>query len=117
VRDDDLATLFHGMNPNDVRVTRIRSDLARAALSQDLVLQASADQTELTNMRYPTKSINAPACPTYPPCPDGSDGGSGDVNATGGGCALSPEGNGLTTLALAALAGIWVRGLAPRRKR
>jgi hypothetical protein len=118
VRDDDLATLFHGLNPSDVRVTRIRADLTRAALSQDLVLQASADQTLLTNMRYPTKSTNKPQCPTYPPCPPSNDGGwIGVIGATGGGCTLSPESNGFTILALAALVGIGARGVARRRKR
>ncbi len=119
VRDDDLATLFHGMNASDIRVTRIRSDLARTALSQDLMLQASTDQSQLTNLRFPTKSINAPACPTFPPCPpgDGDGGMNGDVNATGSGCTQSPEGGGLTTLALAGLAGIFARGVARRRKR
>lgn len=120
VRADDLATLFHGINPADVRVTRIRADLARAALSEDLVLQASADQSELTNARYPTKSINKPQCPTYPPCP--ADGGTNNPNpndptVTGGGCVVAPDDSGLTTLALVALAAILTRGVAPRRKR
>jgi hypothetical protein len=117
VRDDDLATLFHGMSPNDVRVTRIRSDLARVALTSDLVLQASADQSELPNMRYPTKSINAQPCPTYPPCPQDAGDINGDVNASGNGCTQSPEGGGLTTFGLAVLVGVSARGFARRRKR
>ena len=113
VRDDDLATLFHGINPADVRVTRIRADLARAALAQDLVLQASADQGQLTNMRYPTQSINKPQCPKYPPCPDGSSG----YGTASGGCVVSPDDGGLTTVALVVIAGVWGRRLARRRKR
>lgn len=76
------------MSPNDVHVTRIRSDLARVALTSDLVLQASADQSELPNMRYRS--------PTYPPCPQDAGDINGDVNATGNGSA---------------------RGFARRRKR
>ena len=111
VRDADLATLFAGINPTDARVTRMRADLGRSALDQDLVLQASADQSTLTNLRYPSKSINAPACPTYPPCENG------DATATGG-CAIAPDDGGFTTLVLAGLAAIFARGrLARRRKR
>jgi len=116
VRADDLATLFHGMNPSDVRVTRIRADLARAMLSQDLVLQASADQSQLTNMRYPTKSINKPQCPTYPPCSN-NGGVNGSATATGSGCVVAPDDGGLTTTAIVALAAIFARGVARRRKR
>ena len=118
VRADDLATLFHGISTSNLRVTRIRSDLARASLSQDLMLQASSDQSELTNRRYPSKSINVPPCPSFPPC-RGADGGLiGVVDATGGGCAVSPDGSGgLTTMALAGLALAWARGLARRKKR
>jgi MYXO-CTERM domain-containing protein len=114
VRADDLATLFAGMNPSDIRVTRIRADLARASLAQDLTLQASADQTDLSNLRYPTKSINAPQCQTYPPCP----GGNGGISTYGGGCAVSPEGDGGgMAFTLAGFLALGVHTLARRRKR
>ena len=47
VRDEDLALLM----PADAatRVTRMRADLAHAALTQDLLLTASADQSLLSN--------------------------------------------------------------------
>jgi hypothetical protein len=118
VRADDLATLFHGIAPTDLRVTRIRADLARTALAQDLVLQASADQSPLTNMRYPTQSINKPPCPTFQPCPNGEGGIDGYVDATGGGCAVAPSDGSFTTITLAGLVAMVVRGrLARRRKR
>ena len=112
VRDADLAALFAGMNASDVTVSRIRADLGRTALGEDLVLQASADQSTLTNLRYPTKSINAPACPTYPPCAEG------DGNTVGGGCAVSSgeDGNGFLMLVVA-LGIVGAHSLARRRKR
>jgi hypothetical protein len=50
-----------------VRVTRIRSDIAQAAMTADLVLQASADQSELSNIRDVTQSVNE-VCPIYNGC-------------------------------------------------
>ena len=114
VRDDDLATLFEGMSASTVRVTRIRSDLSRAALAHDLTLQASADQSVLTNRRYVTATSGTPNCPSYGYC-GGS--GNGDVTA-GGGCALAPEGDASGTLfAIFAAVGMALTGMARRRKR
>jgi hypothetical protein len=64
VRTDDITALFAGMNPPNVTVTRIRSDISHAAMTTDFVLQASADQSELSNVRNVTKSINE-QCPIY----------------------------------------------------
>jgi hypothetical protein len=58
VRAADIATLFTGLAGPTVRVTRIRSDIAHAAMTQDLVLGASADQSELSNVRFVRQSIN-----------------------------------------------------------
>ena len=43
VRDEDMTTLFAGITTTVPRFTRLRSDLAHAALVNDLVLQASSD--------------------------------------------------------------------------
>jgi hypothetical protein len=64
VRAADLATLFAGMVGGSVRVTRMRSDISHAAMTTDFVLQASPDQSELTNVRQVTQSINE-QCPVY----------------------------------------------------
>jgi hypothetical protein len=64
VRTADVTALFAGMNPPNVRVTRIRSDISHAAMTTDFVLQASADQSELSNVRQVTKSVNE-QCPIY----------------------------------------------------
>ncbi len=66
VRDDDIQTLLDGL-PSTARITRIRSDISHAAMTQDFILQASADQSELTNVRYVTQVINE-TCPLYVGC-------------------------------------------------
>jgi hypothetical protein len=67
VRAADLATLFAGIAGPTVRVSRMRGDIAHAAMTKDLVLQASADQTELSNVRTVTNSVNL-HCPQGPSC-------------------------------------------------
>ncbi|HXX67465.1 MAG TPA: DUF2330 domain-containing protein [Polyangiaceae bacterium] len=67
VRNDDIATLFAGLTGPTVRVTRMRSDIAQAAMTADLVLQASSDQSELSNIRDVTQSVNE-TCPIYNGC-------------------------------------------------
>jgi hypothetical protein len=51
-----------------VRVTRLRSDLAHAALATDLVVVASADQAELSNFRQVKHEAAEPLCPVYDGC-------------------------------------------------
>ncbi len=67
VRADDIAHLFGGLDGSTVRVTRMRSDIAHAAMNVDLVLRASADQTELTNIRVVTQTLHV-QCPIYQDC-------------------------------------------------
>jgi hypothetical protein len=68
VRTEDLETLFHGIPGAQARVTRLRADLAHAALSADLVMTAAADQSELSNIRQLTKEVNEPLCPVFNGC-------------------------------------------------
>jgi len=67
VRTADIATLFAGITPPNARITRFRGDIAHAAMTADLVLQASVDQSELPNLRTVTKSINE-TCSLYSGC-------------------------------------------------
>ncbi len=67
VRDDDVSTLFAGLTGSTVRVTRMRSDIAQAAMTADFVLQASADQSEVSNIRNVTQAVNL-TCPIYNGC-------------------------------------------------
>jgi Uncharacterized protein conserved in bacteria (DUF2330) len=67
VRDDDITALFAGVSGPTVRVTRIRSDIAQAAMTADFVLAAASDQSELSNVRNLTRSVNL-TCPIYQGC-------------------------------------------------
>jgi hypothetical protein len=68
VRTEDLQALFYGIPSASARITRMRADLAHAALVADLVMTASADQSILPNVRQLTKEINEPLCPVYNGC-------------------------------------------------
>jgi hypothetical protein len=68
VRSEDVAALFHGIPTANVRVTRMRADLAHAALNSDLVITASPDQALLSNVRQLTKELSQPLCPVYQGC-------------------------------------------------
>jgi hypothetical protein len=64
VRTADIDALFAGLAGPNVRVTRMRSDIAHAAMTADFTLGASTDQAELSNVRNVTQSINL-QCPIY----------------------------------------------------
>jgi hypothetical protein len=139
----DLDTMFPGGAQTSVRITRMRADLAHSALANDLYVQASADQSQLSNVYQVTKSINAPTCPPVPdPCPPCDTGGSsgGPFGASsgglfgqggsgvstspngggGGGCATVGDGddaNQALGLALAGLAAVVVIGKRVRQSR
>jgi hypothetical protein len=84
VRTADLAALFAGITAPNVRITRMRSDIAHAAMTADLVLQASADQSELSNIRTLTRGVNEVCACGY------LDGGSSTVG--GGPTSAQPDG-------------------------
>jgi hypothetical protein len=68
VQKEDMDTLFYGIPTATSRVTRIRADLSRAALDQDLQMSASSDQAILSNIRQVTKELNQPQCPVWDGC-------------------------------------------------
>ncbi len=93
---DDLAVALTGAHPNDVWVTRLESNLPRAALVDDLEIEASVGQTEVENWFTATTPINPPcvlaAAPLVPPPSRGGDaprrrGGFGDFAALAAGLA------------------------------
>jgi hypothetical protein len=57
---DDIAVALVGLHPHDVWLTRLEANLPHAALSTDLVLQASAQQTEVSNVLTLTRSTGDP---------------------------------------------------------
>jgi hypothetical protein len=121
VRQNDLATVFPGAEQQGtIRVTRMRADLAHAALATDLTLQASADQSNVSNFYQVTQSVNAPACPPVPdpcpPCTGGNSSGGGDdagvVGSLGGGSTTSSAAPGQQSFGCSAVGsdrgGIWL---------
>lgn len=130
----DLDTLFAGMQPTSVRVTRLRAELPRAALGVDLGLAAAADQTELARYVQVTNGVGTPPCPDYSWCGDGGsgggaggatkDGGAGlpglapnDESGDDGGCAVSSAGGGPGSDALSILAAALGLAIVRRSKR
>ncbi len=115
VRNDDIAALFAGMSSPTIRVTRIRSDIAQAAMTVDLLLQAAADQSEVSNTRNVTQSVNE-RCPLYNGCTVKGYGTPAQAQASvNGGCSASLPGRTGTGVGLGALAGAF--GLLLRRSR
>jgi hypothetical protein len=78
---DDLVVAIDGMDPSNVWVTRLRSELPVGALVSDLKLQASASQTEYDNV-HQAKDPNAPAAASIAPPRSGMAAGAGSVIMT-----------------------------------
>jgi hypothetical protein len=122
VRADDIAALFAGMSGPTVRVTRIRSDIAQTAMTTDFVLQASVDQSELSNVRDITQSVNL-TCPIYNGCNVVGQGtlAQAQASVSNHGCAASVRGvagSGAGAGALAGALGLVVgRAIRARRRR
>ena len=130
VRDSDVTTLFSGMSGTDaVRITRIRSDISHAAMTQDFILAGSTDQSELSNVRTVTKQINE-QCSIYQSCeitgtgtPAQSQASINETNASasdeaGGGCKTAPtrkEESPTRFLALGAMLAFVLIGMRRRR--
>ncbi len=69
VRDEDLGVLLGRVIPGaQLRTTRMRADLAHAALTEDLVLAATPDQSQLGTTRQVTRELNEPICPVFDGC-------------------------------------------------
>lgn len=97
----DLSTALIGMNPSDVWVTRLEANLPRAALGEDLTLEASPKQEGVDNFHITpaTKNYECPGAPVDPTSTDRK----------------GPVGNGtpVVLVGLGALAAL----LAARRRR
>jgi hypothetical protein len=122
VRTADVAALFAGMTGPNVRVTRIRSEIVHAAMTADFVLQASADQSELSNVRTVTKSVNL-TCPIYNGCQVVGTGSPAQATASvsgRGGCSASlppSRGAAATFGALTAMIGLGAARMVRARRR
>ena len=115
VRTDDVNALFAGMTGPNVRITRMRSDISHAAMTTDFLLQASKDQTELSNIRNVTQSVNL-QCPIYDNCAVVGYGTPAQATASASGsrgCVASAQSSKEPVTMFAALAGMF--GLAAVR--
>jgi hypothetical protein len=123
-----VTTLFSGLTGTTVRITRIRSDISHAAMTQDFILAASADQSELSNVRTVTKQINE-TCSIYSSCeitgsgtPAQAQASVDEANANaadsaGGGCRTAPSKrpeSPTSVLAFATIAAFVLLGLRKR---
>jgi MYXO-CTERM domain-containing protein len=126
----DLAVMFTGIAGPNVRITRMRSDVAQSALSVDMSLQASADQSELSNTHVAQQEIGEPQCPIYsattceqvgtaPRSQAQAQSAAQGSSVGGGGCATTPPRGrtGTTFAALFALSGVIAFRLRQRRRR
>jgi hypothetical protein len=77
----DLDTLFGSIPDNTLWVTRIHSELSRAALVTDLNLQASANQTTVNRWLQVTNAVGT--TPECPPPPDWCNDPSGSSSSGG----------------------------------
>jgi hypothetical protein len=103
----DLSAALIGMHPRDVWVTRLESELPRARLADDLVLQAATAQATVENWHVATKNQN-------PPCDTSASNASpqaSDVESDDSGCVLGcstrrPVLSNVTFLGVAAIAAL-----------
>jgi hypothetical protein len=123
VRQEDVAALFTGMPGPTVRVTRIRSDVAHSAMTSDLILRASTDQAELSNVRNVTKNVGK-NCPIYDNCAVVGYGTPAQAEASvdgHGGCVASARSRREPAAPVAALGGalalLVARKVRARRRR
>jgi hypothetical protein len=105
----------------------MRSDVAQSALSVDMTLAASADQSELSNVHIPQLEIGEPLCPVYNescaevgtlPRSQVQAQGEETSNSGASGCATIPRRDGTrgTLGALLALGGVVVFRLRQKRR-
>jgi Uncharacterized protein conserved in bacteria (DUF2330) len=115
--DQDLGFLFGGIGGSNARITRIRSDIAHTALGDDLTLQASSEQGELSNQHFPAKQIGQPECPIFNQCVVvGTAPRDQAEAAANGGCNATPSRVG-SPFALAGIAGFIGLGAVRARRR
>jgi uncharacterized protein (TIGR03382 family) len=120
---EDIDTLLYGLDTGSVWVTRVSSELSRAALATDLVLQASSSQTSINRWFDVQATIGTPPeCPPPPPPCDDLDIGDDDFGGDGSnllGGQASCSASGLRTGAPVGLTvlGLSLVGLVSRRRR
>jgi MYXO-CTERM domain-containing protein len=105
----------------------MRSDVDQSALSTDMILEASSDQSELTNVHVAQQEIGEPQCAVYSAVTCAQTGTAPRSQAiaaaaagagAGGGCATSPprDGSGTTLALLFALGGVTAFRVRQKRR-
>jgi hypothetical protein len=61
----DMQALFGNDPVGQIRITRMRSDLPKASLANDLILRAATDQSDLPTVLQVTQESGQPLCPVY----------------------------------------------------
>ncbi len=121
--EDDVAHLLAGIDEGSMWITHMYAELARPALSTDLRLTASRNQTAISRNLFVVNTIGTPpACPPPVECggddgnpwfPGGSGGGDSVLGGNGG-CATTVSSGG-TPVALFGLLG--AAAVLSRRRR
>jgi hypothetical protein len=57
---DDIAVAFTGLNMQDIWITRMRANLPASALATDLALEASFQQTPISNIHHAAQWVGDP---------------------------------------------------------
>jgi MYXO-CTERM domain-containing protein len=114
----DYAIFTNDFGAVNAWVTLLSAELSRPALEEDLRLEASPDQTQVSRLLVAVDSINAPPCPDCggeagSPSTSSGEGGAGGASVGGSGCSTvaGPSSKGWLTPLLAAALGL------ARRKR
>ena len=115
----DLQVMFTGLSGPNVRVTRLRGDIAHAALANDLVVHAATDQSEISNRYHTTSQVGQPLCPVYDSsCTQTGEAPRDQAEAkANGGCGTTPRGRGASQTALALFVTALGLGVARARRR
>ena len=119
----DVDTLFAGIDPSSLWVTRLHAELSKDALAADLQLGVAADQTPVNRSHVASKTTGTvPMCPPDP-C-DGLGGASGagapsgqPTDVGGSGCSVQHRGGGLDDALAVALGISGLALLVARRRR
>lgn len=119
IEDMDVLT---GTLSSSAIVTRLRAELSRPALAEDLLLQAASDQGPVPNALQASQAINEPTCPPVRECPDDgmgdpfSDGADESLFPSRGDCACTQPGARTGSAALSLLALLCAAAFSWRRR-
>jgi hypothetical protein len=103
----DVEVLFAGIKGSNARITRMRGDIAHSALTNDLVIEASADQAEISNVYNPTQQIGQPLCQVY----NSSCQQTGELPRAEAQAQAQGDNSGCSTTASGALGSGWTLGV------